>query len=59
MRTHNIYVHDKIIARKCSLKIVFLSYGKNFLGTEKRVRISHGKQAITFESLEFNCVSYR
>ena len=32
--------------------IVFLSYRKNFLGTEKQVRIIHGKQAIRVRGFE-------
>ena len=44
MSTHNIQFHDKI--RKKYQIFVFLSYRKNFVGTQKRVRISHGKRAI-------------
>ena len=29
-----------------------MSYLKNFLGTQKRVRISHGKQAICLRAIE-------
>ena len=32
--------------RKFLLNFVFLSYRKNFVGTQKLVRISHGKRAI-------------
>ena len=35
MSTHNIQFHDKI--RKNPQIFVFLSYWKNFVGTEKRV----------------------
>ena len=31
---------------------VFLSYWKNFVGTEKRVRIIHGKRAIRVRTIE-------
>ena len=34
MSTHNIQFHDKI--RKKSLNIRFMSFWKNFVGTEKR-----------------------
>ena len=50
MRTHNIQFHDKI--RKFPLKFVFLSYWKNFVGTQKLVRISHGKRAIGVRAIE-------
>ena len=49
MNTHNIKFHDKL--RKKSLNICFLSYWKNFVGTEKRVRI-HGKRAIRIRAIE-------
>ena len=32
--------------------LVFLSYRKNFLGSQKRVRISHGKRAIGVRAIE-------
>ena len=35
-----------------SLNIGFLSYRKTFLGTQKRVRISHGKRAIGVRIIE-------
>ena len=44
MSTHNIQFRDK--NEKISLYICFLSCRKNFVGTQKRVRISHGKRAI-------------
>ena len=50
MSAHNIQFHNKI--RKFPLIIVFLSYQKNFTGTQKRVRISHGKQAIHAKAIE-------
>ena len=52
MSTHNIQFHDKI--RK---NPVFLSYCKNFVGTEKRVRIIHGKRAIRVRAIEGYTVS--
>ena len=50
MSTRNILFHDKV--RKSSLKFVFLSYWKNFVGTQKRVRIIHGKRAICVRAIE-------
>ena len=50
MGTHNIQFHDKI--RKFLLIFVFLSYRKNFAGTNKRVRISHGKRTIIVRAIE-------
>ena len=50
MITHNIQFHDKII--KNPKIFVFLSYWKNFVGTEKRVRIIHGKRAIRVRAIE-------
>ena len=50
MSTHNIQFHDKI--RKFPLVFVFLSYWKNFVGTQKRVRINHGKRAIRVRAIE-------
>ena len=51
MNTHNIQFHDKI--RNFPLIFVFLSYRKKFVGTKKRVRISHGKRAIGVRAIEF------
>ena len=51
MSTHNIQFHDKI--RTSHSIIFFLSYRKNFVGTQKRVRISHGKRAIVGIKNEF------
>ena len=42
MSTHNIQF----------LNICFLSYLKNFVGTEKRVRIIHGKRATRVRPIE-------
>ena len=50
MSTYNIQFHDKI--RKKSLNIFFLSYLKDFVGTEKRVQIIHGKRAIRVRAIE-------
>ena len=44
MSTHNIQFHDKL--RTFPVILVFLSYGKNFVGTQKWVRISRSKWAI-------------
>ena len=43
MSSHNIQFHDKI--GKFPEIFVFWSYKKNFVGTQKRVRISHGKKS--------------
>ena len=51
MNTHNIQIHDKIRKKKY-INICFLSYWKNFVGTEKRVRIIHGKRAIRVRAIE-------
>ena len=50
MSTHSIQFHDKI--RKIPEIFVFLSYRKNFVGTQKQVRISHGKRAIGVRAIE-------
>ena len=50
MSTLNIQFHDKI--RKNPSIFVFLSYCKNFVGTEKRVRIIHGKRAMRVRAIE-------
>ena len=56
MSTHNIHFHDKI---KKKIKyipkyivFVILSCRKNLLGTEKRVRVSHGKRVIGVRVIE-------
>ena len=47
MSRHNLDFHDKIGKILKYPKIfVFLSCRKNFPGTQKRVRISHGKRVI-------------
>ena len=53
MSTHNLQFHDKI--RKFSEIIVFWRCRKNFIGIQKFVRISHGKRALVFEPLRFDC----
>ena len=32
--------------------MVFLSYRKNFIGTQKQLQISHGKRAINVQAIE-------
>ena len=49
----NIQFHDKITT--FPQIFVLLIYRKNFVGTEKRVRISHDKRAIGFELSRFDC----
>ena len=51
MSTHNIQFHDKIRKQNPDI-FVFLSYWKDFVGTEKRVRIIYGKQAIWVRAIE-------
>ena len=50
MSTHNIQFHNKI--RKFPEIFGFWSFRENFVGTHKRVRISHGKQAIGVRTIE-------
>ena len=50
MSTHNKQCHDKIT--KFPLTFVFMSYRKNYVRTQKRVRISHGKRAIGVRAIE-------
>ena len=50
MSTHNIQFRDK--TREMSQFFVFLSFWKDFVGTEKRVRIIHGKRAIRVRAIE-------
>ena len=50
MITLNIQFHDKIT--KFPQIFVLLIYRKNFVGTQKRVRISHGKRAIGVRAIE-------
>ena len=48
MSTHNIKFHDK----KIILEYFFWSYRKDCVGTQKRIRISHGKRAIGVRAIE-------
>ena len=50
MSTHNIQFHNEI--RKLPYVFVFFIYRKNFLGIQKRVRISHGERAIGVRAIE-------
>ena len=50
MSTFNIQFHDKMT--KFPQIFVLLIYRKNFVGTQKRVRISHGKRAIGVRAIE-------
>ena len=51
MSIHNIQVHDKI--KKNPYILVFFSYRKNIVGTQKRVRISHGKRGNVVRAIVF------
>ena len=50
MSTHNIQFHDKI--RKYPEIFVLMNYRKNFVGTQTRVQITHGKRAIGVRAIE-------
>ena len=50
MSTLNIQFHDKMT--KFPQIFVLLIYRKNFIGTQKRVQISHGKRAIGVRAIE-------
>ena len=50
MSAHKIQFHDKI--RKKILIICFLELSKKIIGTQKRVRISHGKRVIGVRAIE-------
>ena len=50
MSISNIKFYDKI--RNFPYIFVFLSYLKNFVATQKRVRISHGKRASGVPAIE-------
>ena len=56
MSTHNIQFHDEI--RKFPLNFVYLSYRKKFVGTQKLVRISHGKRVIGVGAIEVRLYIY-
>ena len=49
MSTHDMQFHFK---KKKSLNVCFLEISKNFVGTQKRVRISHGIRAIGVRAIE-------
>ena len=49
MSTHNIQFHE---IKKKSYFFLFCCYRKNFAGTQKRVRIHHGKRAIGVRAIE-------
>ena len=53
MNTHNLHDHDKIrqFPLNYVLIFVFLRYRKNFLRTQKRVRIRHSKRVICVRRL--------
>ena len=55
MSTYNIQFYDK--ERKLPKNICFWSYRKNFVGTQKQVRISHGKRAIGVRAIEVRLYS--
>ena len=50
MNTHNLRLYDK--SKKISLNICFLGLSEEFVGTQKRVRISDGKRAIYVRATE-------
>ena len=50
MSTYNLQFYKK--RRKFLKYFFFSSYRKNFVGTKKRVRISHGKRAIGVRAIE-------
>ena len=50
MRTRNIQFHEEI--RKNPSIFVYLSNRKNFVGAQKRVRISQGKRVIDVRAIE-------
>ena len=56
MSTFNIQFYGKI--RKFPTIFVFLSYRKNFVGTQKRVRITMVNEPSRFEVLRFDCMLF-
>ena len=52
MSTHNIQFHHKINKLFFKNNCFFLNYLKNFVETQKRVRISHGKCGIRVRAIE-------
>ena len=55
MSTHNIQFHDKI--KKNKQIFVFLSYWKNFVGTENKFKSSTVNKPSVFEPLRLYCIS--
>ena len=55
MSTHNIQFHDKIRKKKHK-KFVFLSYWKDFVGTEKKFESSTVNEPSGFEPLRLYCI---
>ena len=51
-RWYVMYTHLNRLDEKIPCIFVFLSYRKNFVGTQKRVRISHDKRAIDVRAIE-------
>ena len=58
MSTHNIHFMTKQENfHKYPYIFAFLGYLENFVGTQKQVRISHGKRVnLVFELLGFYCI---
>ena len=52
MSTHNVQFYKKDENFLKYFFVVFSRYRKNFIGTKKRVRISHGKRAIGVRAIE-------
>ena len=52
MSTHNIQFHDKIRKFPLNFHKCMLSWAINFKGTQKRLRMSHGKHAIGVRAIE-------
>ena len=57
MSTHNIQFHDK--RRKIPEIFVFLSYRKNFVGTQNKFELGIVNKPVVFELLGFNCYSLK
>ena len=56
MHTHNIQFHNEV--RKLPYIFIFLIYRKNFIGTQNRVRFSHGERAIGVRAIEIRLYLY-
>ena len=54
MSTNNIQFHDK--TRTFSLIFVFMSYLKNFVGTQKEFELAMVNKPSVFELLRFDCI---